>query len=63
MNHFTKMIGRTTNTLMNIYNNQEKSFSDLYNILKLKKVNNVFVYQPKIIINILNSELNESIFL
>jgi len=57
------MIGRTTNTLMNIYNNQEKSFSDLYNILKLKKVNNVFVYQPKIIINILNSELNESIFL
>eukprot|EP00833_Pecoramyces_ruminatium_P001411 jgi/Orpsp1_1/1175443/evm.model.c7180000053905.1 len=34
--------------LENIYNNQDISFAELAEILKLKKVNNSFIFQPKI---------------
>ncbi|ORX80372.1 acetyl-CoA synthetase-like protein [Anaeromyces robustus] len=46
--------------LMELYDNQDISFSELANTLKLKKVNNAFIFQPKNIVE--NNNLKESIF-
>ncbi|ORX75177.1 acetyl-CoA synthetase-like protein [Anaeromyces robustus] len=56
-NSFLEIIKENMNNLMDIYNNQELSFAELLKLLKLKKVNNSFIYQPKVIFknNIENS--------
>ncbi|ORX86146.1 hypothetical protein BCR32DRAFT_241286 [Anaeromyces robustus] len=46
--------------LMELYNNQDISFSKLVNTLKLKKVNNTFIFQSKSIIE--NNYSDKSIF-
>ena len=47
------------NKLVEIYNNQEISFSELNSKLKLKKLNNTFVFQPK---GIIHDNCSNSIF-
>ncbi|OUM56381.1 hypothetical protein PIROE2DRAFT_19030, partial [Piromyces sp. E2] len=61
-NHsFVEVIKENMTTLMNMYNYQDLSLSELTKCLKLKNVNNTFIYQPKSIINS-TSSLNKSIF-
>eukprot|EP00833_Pecoramyces_ruminatium_P001369 jgi/Orpsp1_1/1175401/evm.model.c7180000053703.1 len=52
---FSKMIKNNMNKLIEIYNNQEVSFSELISRLKLEKVNNTFVFQARGIIQENNS--------
>eukprot|EP00833_Pecoramyces_ruminatium_P010738 jgi/Orpsp1_1/1184770/evm.model.c7180000090905.1 len=47
-NRFIEIIKENMETLVNIYNNQDISFSELTEILKLKKINNSFIFQPHI---------------
>eukprot|EP00833_Pecoramyces_ruminatium_P010313 jgi/Orpsp1_1/1184345/evm.model.c7180000089162.2 len=54
---FIEIIKENMETLANIYNNQDISFAELTEILKLKKINNSFIFQPKN-----KSQQNESIF-
>ncbi|ORX80633.1 acetyl-CoA synthetase-like protein, partial [Anaeromyces robustus] len=58
---FLDIIKMNMKILMELYNNQDISFSELINALKLKKVNNSFIFQPKSIIE--NSNSNGSVFL
>eukprot|EP00833_Pecoramyces_ruminatium_P015334 jgi/Orpsp1_1/1189366/evm.model.d7180000071458.1 len=48
-NKFIDIMKENMNTLVNIYNNQDISFAELNKILKLKKINNSFIFQPKAI--------------
>ncbi|ORX77639.1 acetyl-CoA synthetase-like protein [Anaeromyces robustus] len=59
-NSFLDIIKENMEILMELYNNQDISFSELVNTLKLKKVNNAFIFQPKSIIE--NNESDETIF-
>ncbi|OUM58101.1 hypothetical protein PIROE2DRAFT_16713 [Piromyces sp. E2] len=60
-NHsFVEVIKENMTTLMNMYNYQDLSLSELIKCLKLKNVNNTFIYQPKSIINS-TSSLSKSI--
>ncbi|ORX75151.1 acetyl-CoA synthetase-like protein [Anaeromyces robustus] len=56
---FNEVTKQNMKCLMEIYNNQDISFSELSNTLKLKKLNNAFVYQPK---GIFTNKSNNSIF-
>ncbi|ORX78898.1 acetyl-CoA synthetase-like protein [Anaeromyces robustus] len=56
---FKDIIKKNMNTLMDVYNHQDLSFSELSRELKLPKVNNSFIYQPK---NIFHNKLENSIF-
>eukprot|EP00833_Pecoramyces_ruminatium_P018716 jgi/Orpsp1_1/1192748/evm.model.d7180000095597.1 len=56
---FTKIIKDTMNKLIEIYNNQEISFSELISRLKLEKVNNTFVFQAR---GIMQENENSNIF-
>eukprot|EP00833_Pecoramyces_ruminatium_P000723 jgi/Orpsp1_1/1174755/evm.model.c7180000051278.1 len=47
-NRFIETIKENMELLVNIYNHQDISFAELAEILKLKKVNNSFIFQPKI---------------
>eukprot|EP00833_Pecoramyces_ruminatium_P013313 jgi/Orpsp1_1/1187345/evm.model.d7180000057042.1 len=47
-NRFIETIKENMELLENIYNHQDISFAELAEILKLKKVNNSFIFQPKI---------------
>eukprot|EP00833_Pecoramyces_ruminatium_P018314 jgi/Orpsp1_1/1192346/evm.model.d7180000092453.1 len=58
---FIDIIRENMELLGNIYKNQDISFSELTNSLKLKKVNNSFIFQPRISIKI-DGKQNESIF-
>ncbi|OUM56343.1 hypothetical protein PIROE2DRAFT_19080, partial [Piromyces sp. E2] len=49
---FLNIMKQNMNILMNIYENQDISFSELSSSLKLPNVNNAFIYQPKSIVNI-----------
>eukprot|EP00833_Pecoramyces_ruminatium_P017579 jgi/Orpsp1_1/1191611/evm.model.d7180000087314.1 len=60
-NKFTEIIKENMETLVNIYNNQDISFSELTEILKLKKINNSFIFQPYIS-NKNNENQNKSVF-
>ncbi|OUM63753.1 hypothetical protein PIROE2DRAFT_9693, partial [Piromyces sp. E2] len=44
---FIEKMKQNMNYLMNIYSNQDVSFSQLIKELKLERVNNLFVYQPR----------------
>ncbi|ORX77638.1 acetyl-CoA synthetase-like protein [Anaeromyces robustus] len=57
---FLDIIKENMEILMELYNNQDISFSELVNSLKLKKINNSFIFQPKGIVENYNSD--ESIF-
>eukprot|EP00833_Pecoramyces_ruminatium_P012342 jgi/Orpsp1_1/1186374/evm.model.d7180000050088.1 len=48
---FINLIKENMNTLMEIFSNQNLSLAELTNKLKLKKINNSFVYQPKLSTN------------
>ncbi|OUM66154.1 hypothetical protein PIROE2DRAFT_6677, partial [Piromyces sp. E2] len=48
---FVEVIKENMSKLMSIHDNQDLSFSELSKMLKLKKVNNAFVYQPKSLLN------------
>ncbi|ORX80511.1 acetyl-CoA synthetase-like protein [Anaeromyces robustus] len=50
--NYLQNIKNNMNTLMDVYQNSDISFSELQNSLKLKKINNSFVYQPKSIFHI-----------
>eukprot|EP00833_Pecoramyces_ruminatium_P018245 jgi/Orpsp1_1/1192277/evm.model.d7180000091961.1 len=54
-----QIIAETDNLLYDIYNNQDISFSELSSTLKLKKVNNSFIFQPK---SLFKNYKNNSIF-
>eukprot|EP00833_Pecoramyces_ruminatium_P011378 jgi/Orpsp1_1/1185410/evm.model.c7180000093630.1 len=60
-NKFIKIIKENMEILNNIYNNQDISFAELTEILKLKKINNSFIFQPHISNND-NKIGNKSIF-
>ncbi|OUM56135.1 hypothetical protein PIROE2DRAFT_19400, partial [Piromyces sp. E2] len=45
---FLNMIKQNMNVLFDVYNNQDISYSELLTSLKLKKINNSFIYQPKV---------------
>eukprot|EP00833_Pecoramyces_ruminatium_P004094 jgi/Orpsp1_1/1178126/evm.model.c7180000064162.1 len=47
-NRFIEIIKENMETLVNIYNNQDISFAELTESLKLKKMNNSFIFQPNI---------------
>jgi len=53
---FLDIIIENMEKLINAYNNQDNSFSELVTNLKLKKVNNCFIFQP----NISNGEVVKS---
>ncbi|ORX77432.1 acetyl-CoA synthetase-like protein [Anaeromyces robustus] len=54
---FIDIIKRNMNLLVNIYDNQDISLSDITKALKLPNINNAFVYQPNIK-NVKNIENN-----
>ncbi|OUM56932.1 hypothetical protein PIROE2DRAFT_18247, partial [Piromyces sp. E2] len=56
---FIDIMKQTMNNLIDLYDNLDISFSSLKNTLKLKNVNNIFIYQPK---SIIESNVNDSIF-
>ncbi|ORX75150.1 acetyl-CoA synthetase-like protein [Anaeromyces robustus] len=56
---FIDTIKENMNTLIEIFNNQNISSAELNKILKLKKINNLFVFQPKISNNENKSNENE----
>eukprot|EP00833_Pecoramyces_ruminatium_P009996 jgi/Orpsp1_1/1184028/evm.model.c7180000087718.1 len=60
-NKFIEIIKENMEMLNNIYKNQDISFSELTEILKLKKMNNSFIFQPYIS-NESNENPNKSIF-
>ncbi|ORX65070.1 acetyl-CoA synthetase-like protein, partial [Anaeromyces robustus] len=45
---FFDFIKNNMNVIVEVYNNQSISFSELVELLKLKKINNSFVFQPNI---------------
>eukprot|EP00833_Pecoramyces_ruminatium_P003508 jgi/Orpsp1_1/1177540/evm.model.c7180000061843.1 len=47
-NKFIEIIKENMEMLNNIYKNQDISFAELTEILKLKKINNSFIFQPNI---------------
>eukprot|EP00833_Pecoramyces_ruminatium_P012258 jgi/Orpsp1_1/1186290/evm.model.d7180000049478.1 len=57
--NFAELIKNNMKKLIEIYNNQEISFSELVNKLKLEKVNNTFVFQAK---GIIQENENNNIF-
>ncbi|OUM65643.1 hypothetical protein PIROE2DRAFT_7310, partial [Piromyces sp. E2] len=60
---FIEMIKENMNNLINIYENEEISFMEISKKLKLKNVNNAFVYQPNVINNSNNNNSSyEKIF-
>ncbi|OUM65646.1 hypothetical protein PIROE2DRAFT_7313, partial [Piromyces sp. E2] len=60
---FIEKIKENMNNLINIYENEEISFMEISKKLKLKNVNNAFVYQPNAINNINNNNSSyEKIF-
>eukprot|EP00833_Pecoramyces_ruminatium_P012100 jgi/Orpsp1_1/1186132/evm.model.c7180000097107.1 len=61
-NRFIEIIKENMETLVNIYNNQDISFAELTEILKLKKINNSFIFQPHISYDD-NENQNKSIFI
>eukprot|EP00833_Pecoramyces_ruminatium_P014865 jgi/Orpsp1_1/1188897/evm.model.d7180000068019.1 len=58
---FVEIIKENMEMLINIYNNQDISFAELTEIIKLKKINNSFIFQPKAISQN-NIKKNKSIF-
>eukprot|EP00833_Pecoramyces_ruminatium_P005906 jgi/Orpsp1_1/1179938/evm.model.c7180000071459.1 len=56
---FVEIIKENMEILINIYNNQDISFAELNKILKLKKINNSFIFQPKAI----NENIREQYYL
>eukprot|EP00833_Pecoramyces_ruminatium_P014935 jgi/Orpsp1_1/1188967/evm.model.d7180000068591.1 len=58
---FDELLNENMKYLLNVYNNQDISFSELKNKLNLKNVNNSFIYQPKSLIDP-TSNNNNSIF-
>ncbi|ORX80515.1 acetyl-CoA synthetase-like protein [Anaeromyces robustus] len=50
-NSFTDIIKRNMNTLIEIFSNQNISLAELNKTLKLKKINNLFIFQPKVSID------------
>eukprot|EP00833_Pecoramyces_ruminatium_P011935 jgi/Orpsp1_1/1185967/evm.model.c7180000096256.2 len=60
-NKFIEIIKENMEMLNNIYKNQDISFAELTEILKLKKMNNSFIFQPYIS-NESNENQNKSIF-
>ncbi|OUM56422.1 hypothetical protein PIROE2DRAFT_18982, partial [Piromyces sp. E2] len=66
--NFDAIIKNNMNKLIEIYNHQDLSFSELINQLKIKKVNNTFVFQPKSIIKdseksfVFNNEDHKDLF-
>ena len=43
---FTQIIKNNMNLLLDVYNNQDLSFAELSNNLKLMNINNLFIFQP-----------------
>eukprot|EP00833_Pecoramyces_ruminatium_P001959 jgi/Orpsp1_1/1175991/evm.model.c7180000055986.1 len=58
---FNELLKENMDYLLNVYNNQDISFSELKNKLNLKNINNTFIYQPKSLIDS-SSTNNNSIF-
>eukprot|EP00833_Pecoramyces_ruminatium_P014970 jgi/Orpsp1_1/1189002/evm.model.d7180000068750.1 len=58
---FDELLKENMDYLLNVYNNQDISFSELKNKLNLKNINNTFIYQPKSLIDS-SSNNNNSIF-
>eukprot|EP00833_Pecoramyces_ruminatium_P006837 jgi/Orpsp1_1/1180869/evm.model.c7180000074932.1 len=58
---FIEIINENIEILNNIYKNQDMSYAELIDCLKLKKVNNSFIFQPHIS-NEYNGKQNKSIF-
>ncbi|OUM65644.1 hypothetical protein PIROE2DRAFT_7311, partial [Piromyces sp. E2] len=59
--NFIEKIKENMNNLINIYENEEITFMEISEELKLKNINNAFIYQPNVI-NINNNNSNEKIF-
>eukprot|EP00833_Pecoramyces_ruminatium_P001502 jgi/Orpsp1_1/1175534/evm.model.c7180000054226.1 len=57
---FRENMKQNMETLVNIYNNQDISYSELIQKLKLKKLNNGFIYQPYVDNE---NNFNENVFL
>eukprot|EP00833_Pecoramyces_ruminatium_P014189 jgi/Orpsp1_1/1188221/evm.model.d7180000063298.1 len=60
-NQFIDIIKDNMEMLVNIYNNQDVSFAELTEILKLKKINNSFIFQPKAVTKNINEQTNSII--
>eukprot|EP00833_Pecoramyces_ruminatium_P018056 jgi/Orpsp1_1/1192088/evm.model.d7180000090531.1 len=58
---FVEILKENMEILNNIYKNQDMSYAELIDCLKLKKVNNSFIFQPHIS-NEYNGKQNKSIF-
>ncbi|OUM56390.1 hypothetical protein PIROE2DRAFT_19017, partial [Piromyces sp. E2] len=58
---FVKVIKENMSLLLGMYSNQDLSLSELTKSLKLKKLNNIFIYQPKSIVNSSSSNNNSII--
>ncbi|OUM58760.1 hypothetical protein PIROE2DRAFT_15888, partial [Piromyces sp. E2] len=54
---FMKTIKKNMNTLMDVYDHQNLSFSELINELKLKKVDNAFVFNKMTVKNTIKNDL------
>ncbi|KAL6589950.1 acetyl-CoA synthetase-like protein [Neocallimastix sp. 'constans'] len=59
---FEKILKENINVLMNVYKNNNLSFSELKQKLNLKSINNTFIFQPKAIVNPLSMKDYPSIF-
>ncbi|ORX85151.1 CoA-dependent acyltransferase [Neocallimastix californiae] len=59
---FEEILKENMNVLMNVYKNNDLSFSELKQKLNLKSINNTFIFQPKAIVNPLLMKDYPSIF-
>jgi len=57
---FENVIKNNMNVLMNMFDNQDLSLTEINHSLKLPRINNTLIYQQKII---LNNDLEKSIFM
>jgi len=57
---FIDVIKENMKILVNVFSNQNVSFSRLNDILKLKKVNNSFIFQPRALSQIIEYEINNN---
>ena len=60
---FIEIINENMNILMNVYSNQDTSMADLVEKLKLKKMNNNFIFQPNMMFDLKDIFKNTDILL
>eukprot|EP00833_Pecoramyces_ruminatium_P018515 jgi/Orpsp1_1/1192547/evm.model.d7180000094124.1 len=60
---FLDIIKKNMDLLLNVYNNKNLSFSEISKRIKMKNLNNIFIFQPKFLFNQSSENMNNSIYI